>query len=75
MSFRKPFDENAWHWRSDCPNWPRTNYGEVDAVHSLFNPVTDVFCPTCRSIETDVQQPNESMREAEIANAPRAAAY
>jgi hypothetical protein len=52
MGFRKPFDENAWHWRSDCPHWPRTNYGEIDTIHSVFNPATDVFCPACRSMET-----------------------
>ena len=63
MSFRKPFDDNAWHWRSECPNWPRTNYGEVDAVHSIFNPATDVFCPACRALES-AERPAEAVSEA-----------
>ena len=55
MEFRKPFDENTWHWHNECPNWPHTNYGASDTVHSAFNPATDIFCPTCRSVENTLR--------------------
>jgi len=45
MEYRKRKDKDAWHWCTNCTNWP-TKSGTYDIRYS--KPTSDELCNQCK---------------------------
>ena len=46
MEYRKRKDKDAWHWCTNCSNWPTANFVKRDS-----KPTSDELCNQCKSKE------------------------
>lgn len=47
MKYRRKNGSDTWHWCTNCPNWPTSDYVEQDG-----KPSSGELDNTCRSLES-----------------------
>jgi hypothetical protein len=43
-----------WHFHTDCPHWPDTNFVQMHFINPEMN---ERFCEDCANLEATAQQP------------------
>ncbi len=51
-TYRKRKGHDAWHWCTNCTNWPTSDYDE-ETHPGTERPNTGELCNQCRSKEKD----------------------
>ena len=46
LEHRKRHNDHEWHWRQDCPGWPRD-----DESHKKFNGHPEPYCRHCKELD------------------------
>ena len=63
MKYRKRKGEkyDAWHWRKECPQWPKSDYKTRNR-----KPTSGELCTICRRIDRAIQAALDAVTAEEI---------
>ena len=50
---KKLYGDDHWHWRKECPHYPREGEGEFIKMHN--KPNIGPFCTICSKLDTEEQ--------------------